>query len=183
MTICVGALAAGGRSIVCVADKAVAYGDHVTGETDATKIIPLPSGAVAMVSGDEYVFDRVLRSLNQQADLGKNLVKTLGDCEAAYQSARRELVDITYLKTNLMTEAQFVTASTGLKINPYISNMAAQIAAFKMDCSILLCGFDDTKTPYIINIEDPGQAAEFSRLGYHAIGSGFEYAVARLVWS
>ena len=84
MTICVGALAAGGTSIVCVADKMVAYGDHVTGETDATKIIPLPWGGVAMVSGDEYVFDRVLRLLNACPNLGEDLSSTLQKCESVY---------------------------------------------------------------------------------------------------
>jgi len=41
MTICAAALAAKSRAIVCVADKAISYGDVVSWESDVTKIVPL----------------------------------------------------------------------------------------------------------------------------------------------
>jgi 20S proteasome alpha/beta subunit len=183
MTICVGALADNAKAIVCVADKAISYGEYLTGESDSTKIIELPSGAVAMVSGDEDVYDRFLRALIRNSNLGKSIADTINYCERAYQEARNEVVRIRYLSVNLLSEKEFIAASTGPRINRHIEALAKQIADFKMNCSILLCGFDEAEKPYIVSVEDPGQAGDLSRLGYHAIGSGSEYAVARLVGS
>jgi len=183
MTICVGALAAGGKSIVCVADKSVSYGDHVWGETDSTKIVELTSGSVAMVSGDEFVFDRFLRALNRNPKLGCSIPDTVRYCEDSYRSTRKELVSINYLDTNLLTEQHFTQATTGTKVNRHIERLAMEISKFKVDCSILLCGFDEHNQAYLIYVDEPGNAVDLARLGYHAIGSGYEYSIGRLVWS
>jgi len=54
MTICAAAFACNSEAIVCVADKALTFGELITWESDSTKLIQLPQpGCVAMMSGEE----------------------------------------------------------------------------------------------------------------------------------
>jgi hypothetical protein len=56
MTVCVAAFAVNGECIICLADKALSYGDYLQWDSDVTKIIPMNSGnGVMMVSGGENV--------------------------------------------------------------------------------------------------------------------------------
>src|SRR6266849_5632180 len=61
MTICVAALAADFEAIVCMADKALTYGDYIQWDSDSSKIIKVnPSGTLMMFSGEEEPSSKVL---------------------------------------------------------------------------------------------------------------------------
>jgi hypothetical protein len=65
MTVCVAALAARSRALVCIADKSVAYGEKIQWDSDSTKLFHLkPSGAVVMFSGCERDITEVLSRSN-----------------------------------------------------------------------------------------------------------------------
>jgi hypothetical protein len=57
MTVCVAAIASDDSVIICVADKALSFGDFVSWDSDTSKIIVLSGRkAVAMTAGnDKYV--------------------------------------------------------------------------------------------------------------------------------
>jgi hypothetical protein len=102
LTICVGALAADGKAIVCVADKSVTYGDDISGEADASKIFQLPSGLVVMMSGDEPDCERYISKLSRNPDLGKSLPDLISYSETKYKETREELMAIRILMPNLI---------------------------------------------------------------------------------
>lgn len=85
MTVCVAALASDMKAIVCVADKAISYGDgYIQWDADSGKITKLnPSGAVVMVS-DEGHAPRVLARLFERAGEigGKKRSETVALCES-----------------------------------------------------------------------------------------------------
>src|SRR5260370_1700483 len=82
MTICIGALAAGGKSIVCVADKGLSYGPGIQWDSDSTKIVPVgSSGVQALISGGELMISRVLRGLAAIQGLGQSVPNTITECE------------------------------------------------------------------------------------------------------
>jgi hypothetical protein len=76
-----------------------------------------------------------------------------------------------------------VKAISSGDMNPYIREIAEEIDRFTMDCSLLVCGFDDKKDPYILLVENPGIVVNMSTTGFHAIGSGWDKAVSRLLFS
>ena len=183
MTICVGTFAADGHAIVCVADRSVTYGDDIMGESDATKIIQLPSGAIALVSGIEGEFERLIAKLARNRNLGKSLQDTIGYCEAQYLEVKRELRKIRLLEPNLTDEEKLREAASIPDANQYIKGLMSQVAVFDISSYILLCGFDESGKAFLLEIAPPGEVRDLSRLGYHAIGSGGQYAISRLVWS
>ncbi|MFZ0589403.1 MAG: hypothetical protein WAM39_02855 [Bryobacteraceae bacterium] len=183
MTICVAALAADGQAIVCVADRSVSYGDDITGESDVTKIVSLGSGAVAMVSGAENEYERVLAKLGRNTNLGKSIPDTINYCEEKYKETRKELLATRILEPNLTDEARLRESASAPTANKYIRKLMEQVSRFELQCSIILCGFDEAGAPYILSLSSPGEVSDLSHLGYYAIGSGWQYATARMVWS
>lgn len=183
MTVCVAAFADEAKAIVCVADRSVSYGDDITGESDASKIIKLPSGVVTLVSGGESEFERIVRKLLRNSNLGKSLPDTIAFAEKCYQDARDELISIRHLKPNLINDPEILrVAAMSPSANRYVRELAQTVASFDMGCWILLCGFDEQGSGFILRLENPGQVTDLTRLGYHAIGSGSTYSIARLVW-
>lgn len=156
----------------------------MTGETDASKIIQLPSKVIAMVSGREGYYGRFLRKLAKNVKLGCSIPDTLTHCEKAYRETRSEIVGINYLQANLIDEKRLLEESLKPQPNKHVRDLMNSVSSFALDCSVMLCGFDESGKPFIITTSHPGEAVDDSRLGYSAIGIGSEYAIARLVcWS
>src|SRR5581483_11404761 len=103
MTICVAALAAEGKAIICVSDKALTYGDYIQSESDISKILTLnPSGCVIMISGEEEGVSKVLAGLIVKAgEIGQDIAATLKICEEEYRDALNELIESHFLKPRL----------------------------------------------------------------------------------
>jgi hypothetical protein len=184
MTICAGVLASGGASIVCVADKAATYGDYIQWDADETKIVPLEAthGIVALVSGADDYIGPVLRGLNVEG-LGSNLTALLEKAEAVYEAVLTKTVTAEFLKPRLIKREEYIKAISQPEINPYMETLAEDIAEYELDCDLLLCGFDSLKKPYIVSLSPSGVPADITRNGFHAVGSGFDKAISRLLWS
>jgi len=184
MTICVGVLAAGGSCIVCVADKAVTYGDYIQWDADDTKIVPLEktNGTVALTAGGDDHIGSLLRGLNI-GGLGDDLPKVLQIAERVYVDLMQKTVEAEFLKPRLLKREEYVEAISGTEINPYFEELADKIAEFELDCDLLLCGFDKGQMPYLVSLEHPGIPADLTSSGFHAVGSGFDKAISRILWS
>lgn len=96
MTVCVAAIAADFKAIVCVADKALSYGDYIQWDSDSSKIIKVnPSGTLLLFSGDEEPNSKVLANFIVQADnlWGKERRSIVKVCEDQYMDALNDLVE------------------------------------------------------------------------------------------
>jgi hypothetical protein len=186
VTVCIAALAADFRAVVCVADKALSYGDYIQWDSDSSKIIKVnPSGTLLLFSGEEEPGSKVLAGLiTEYKELWHkdrpHIVKT---CERQYKEALDELLEAKFLAPRLLKRSEYLSAITGATINEYMHSVAKEIDKYQMQCDLLVCGFDTIGTPLILELKHPGIATDMTITGFHAIGSGSEKAVARLLFS
>lgn len=185
MTVCAAALSENSNAIVCISDNGISYGDYIHWDSDSSKMFALKEkcGPVVMFAGSEEPTSRVLAALFvHENEIGENIRKTVEICEREYKQSVDELVEAKFLRPRLLTREQYVSATSGSEINPYIRNVAEQIDKFEMDCVLLVCGFDSEKKPFILEVGPPGIVTDMTVTGFHAIGSGWEKAVSRLLF-
>jgi hypothetical protein len=185
MTVCVAALAAETKAIVCVADKALTYGNYIQWDSEGGKIIKLnPSGSLAMFS-DEGTAPRVLTKFFERGnDIGKNKIgETIAICEEQYGLAFKELAESKFLKSRLLKPEDYQKAVTSPDVNRVISSIADEIKEFDMECYLLICGFAIDNVPFILQVVSPGIATDMGMTGHHAIGAGGSQAISRLLFS
>jgi hypothetical protein len=186
VTVCVAALAVNGRTIICVADKAISYGEQIQWDSDSTKIVKLnPSGSLVMFSGDEQATQKVLANMLSVSDQikGKTKAELIKLCEEQFKDAVDDLIVGLFLKPRLLTKEDYINAITGTKINDMMRSLADEIKKYEVDCGLLVCGFDVNHSPFILSVSSPGVVTDMTHTGFHAIGSGWDKAVSRLLFS
>ena len=186
MTICVAAIAKDYKAIVCVADKALSYQDQIQWDSDVSKMIQInPSGTLLMFSGDESPISKVMAALYAK---GKELwykqrSEIVKVCEDEYKGVMDAMIEAKFLTPRLLKRADYTTALTGTAINSCMEGLAEEVANFELQCDLLVCGFDMHGVPFILDIKSPGIATDMTMTGFQAIGSAWEKAVARLLFS
>src|SRR5271166_162635 len=177
MTVCIGALAADSRAVVCVADRFITYSEDIAGDTDSSKILPLgENGSHVMISGADNSIGRVLAKLVLHDDLGK------------YKDAEREILELRYLGPFISSE-EYRQALLKKRVNSVIKSVSKKIDKDRDDnnsdptfsCALVLCGFDEKKKPYLLSLESPGGCTDMTLSGFCSIGSGSGYALQRLL--
>jgi hypothetical protein len=181
MTVCVASLSCGGSCIICVADKALSYGDYIQWDSDTTKIIPLPSRrAVLMISGGENT-SRIVNSLLED-NLGNDAGEIAKSVETIYQECYNDILEIKFIKQNGLTRETYLNALCGPQINRHIEHIAERVERFNLDVDLMICGYDTGLQPFMLSVTSPGVVVDVSREGFHAIGSGYDHAIARLLF-
>jgi hypothetical protein len=184
MTVCVAALASMSRSIVCIADKALSYGDQISWDSDGSKMFELnPSGTIVMFAGGERDISEVVsRILVEDGDVWTSRVSTRQKLKAIFRGAIDETIDTIFLAKNQIKRDEYVSAISRGDVNSFIMGLADQINRFEFDCSLLVAGFDND-CPYLICAEADGMILDMTTTGFHAIGSGNDKAIARLLFN
>jgi hypothetical protein len=184
MAVCVSALAAQSRAVVCIADKSVAYGDKIQWDSDSSKMFQLePSGALVMFAGGERdITEVVSRIIAVQDEIGTDKAKTRNTLQKESKESQDFLIERLFLSPNQLTRQEYVAAISGPEINPHIKSIAEQIGNFEMDCSLLICGAENGM-PFILSLDEKGIVTDLTSAGSGAIGAGWEYATARLLFS
>lgn len=187
MTVCIGCLAAKRRAIVCVADKALSYGEYTQWDSESSKILTLnpENGSTVMIAGDEEPISRVLSQLETVKDSigGRPRQQTMALLEDQYNAAFQQLLERSLLRPRLLNKQEYKRALTAPGDNHLIRGLANEVAAFSINCAVMVCGFDDQKKPFILGLSSPGVATDYSLTGFHAIGVGYEKAIARILIS
>lgn len=125
-----------------------------------------------MISGREDSISRILPRLNANSELGKSNSPTAYFCEHEYKECLQELIETNFLVPRLLARQEYVAAISGPAINPYMESLAEAIDQFQAECSLLLCGFNDDKEAYILQLAEPGIVTDLTRTGFGAVGSG-----------
>lgn len=60
--------------------------------------------------------------------------------------------------------------------------IAKKIEDFNLSCHLLVCGFDLNGAPHLFTVIEPGVSHAYDLVGFHAVGSGYETAIGRLLW-
>jgi 20S proteasome alpha/beta subunit len=185
MTICNAALADNSQAIVCIADKGISYGEGIQWDSDSSKIVRLGSrNIVVMIAGMDSHITRFLAPILAIEDqLGKDIAETIKLCESEYKKAYDELIEINFLRPKLITKEDYLKGISGERVNVVFRSLVNEIAAFKVNCAFLLCGFDDKRKPFLISLAEPGTATNYALNGFHAIGTGSEKAISKLLYA
>jgi hypothetical protein len=184
MTVCVAALANKAKSIVCIADKAIVYG-QTQWDSESSKILELPtSKSLLMFSGIDEELSRVLgRLFTRESEIGNDISLTKTILEHEYQEAIKELRIAKFLTPQLLTQETYVTAISHQQLNPHIKEIAKQVNDYATECHLLLCGFDAQKKPFILLVIPPGIVVDMTHTGFQSIGGGWEKANSKLLYS
>jgi hypothetical protein len=184
MTVCLAALAAESRAVVCIADKSLAYGDDIQWDSDSSKMFRFnPSGAVVMFAGSETpISELVSRLIVIQDQLGTSKAQTKRLVETECVQAIEFLIDHEFLIPRRLTREEYVAGTTGGVINPHLEGLARDIENFKFDCSLLICGSENA-LPWVLHVDERGIATDLTTTGFQAIGAGWEKATSMLLFS
>jgi hypothetical protein len=189
MTVCIGALAANSKAIVCVADRCISYSQEVTGDTDSVKILPLgENGLHVLIAGGDASIGRVLSKLVLHDDLGKNREATKGYCESAYREAEKEILGLKFLSP-FVTSKDYEDALLKPQVNEVLKAISEKIQHERSEsaaepifsCALILCGFDDKQKPFLLDLASPGICTDMTLSGFCATGSGAGYALKHLL--
>ena len=183
MTVCVAALAAKAKAIVCVADKAITYDDYIQWDADCDKIVEMnASGTVCLTSGDDESIFRIVRKLSRATGLNDSVQAATDASERAYEEAIEEEVEKQFLKPRLLDRKSYLRAITGSEINEYMLGLMKNIDDYSA-ADLIIAGFTTKGEPILLEMQHPGLAADAVNSGSTAIGSGAEKAVSKLLWS
>jgi len=184
MTVCISALAEQARAIVCVADRALTYGQAIQWESDSSKMFSLRKGGmVIMFAGEEEPISRILgKVIAKEEELGKDVAITRRILESEYQEAVQELVEAKFLTPRLLTREQYIKAISGTDINATMQSVATEISMYSPDASLIVSGFDEKGAAFILAVDPPGVVTDMTITGFHSIGTGSEKSVSKLLF-
>ena len=183
MTVCVASLSDNEKCIVCVADKALSYGDYIQWDSDCSKIISLHDKAIALVaSGRESHVTAVMEHIKAKCSFSGNRLEILSSLEEVYGHVFKLSQISEVLRPQLLSEEDYIKTIKTSKLNNHMVRIAELISQYILDCDLLICGFDNHESPYIYHIMSPGLVTDFTNVGFHAIGSGAEKAVSQLLF-
>jgi 20S proteasome alpha/beta subunit len=185
MTVCIAALAEEGRSIVCMSDRALSYGDTIQWDSDSSKMFSLRDGGlIIMFAGNEESTSRIIgKVISREAELGDDIATTRRVLEEEYKEAVQEIIEARYLAPRLITKEEYVRAISGLEINTFIESIAKEVKAYIPDTSLIVCGFDKDGKPFILFLDSPGVVTDMTITGFHSIGSGWEKSISKFLYS
>jgi hypothetical protein len=193
VTVCIAAIAAESKAIVCIADRALTFaGAMASAQSDSgvTKIIDVPNTQwCAMFSGDDLTFpERVLglvavdlvKEKKNQCDRAK--METVA--KSAFEKCWNREVEDQILKPKILSIESFTAKEKDVRLldTTYLNALSEQIADFKHNCSIIFCGFDSTG-PHIFTATAPCFITPCDWQGFQTIGAGEETARNHLIWS
>jgi len=189
MTVCISAITAKSKAIVCIADRALTYaGWGANTETDSglTKIIDLAGNWCAMFSGDSLTFpkrvlDRVAEQLKTTPKIG--LTEMERCVKEAFEFCWWQEVEDQVLKPNLLTRDEYANRpSDKLPLDSdLVMKLAKEMSEYKQNCSMIFCGFDGD-TPHIFTAATPCQLDPYDWQGFAVIGGGMEAARNQMIW-
>jgi len=197
MTVCIAAIAAESKAIVCIADRALTFaGATASAQTDSgvTKIVDIPNTRwCAMFSSEDLAFpEQVLRIVAREVGKKKREEIDRAVMEDAVKTAFYEQwqleVEDRVLKPKLLTRESLTSKppeerDARLLNAEYLNMLAQEMADHRNDCSMIFCGFD-AAGPHIFSSSTPsGQINPCDWQGFQVMGEGEETARNHLIWS
>ncbi len=190
MTVCIAAIAAGGRAIVLLADSAVSFlrdGQTVLKADNAVrKIRELADSWVGLISGPLDFGEQVLfnAQIAYRAAESRELAERLPmpECvKSAYQIARGAAVIDNILSPRLLDEAWYKrkVARQVSERDQFFIEISRLMDEYSNQSTLLVCGFEP-QGPELYLVTNPGILKSVSVEGFGVIGIGEDTARNRL---
>lgn len=184
MTVCVSALCAEG--IVSASDSMMSWGGQITSDDVSLKYDRLHLRWMSMLAGDdihpaETIIRELRRSLNEYSTPTLNEVETC--IRSSWQTVKNRIAETQVLSPYGMDTETFVHEGREMFGDIGFAELRARIErASELSCELLLAGFDEFDKGTLLMVVHPGEPVNFTRLGFAAIGSGRDSAIASLMW-
>jgi hypothetical protein len=185
MTICVAAIVQQGAAIVAASDSMMSWGASITSET-SLKFERLHKHWALMLAGDDiHPAEPIIRELRQRLNGFER--PTLGQVEEAIRSSWRVVknrrAETHVLSAYDLTMNTFIVDGRDLFGEIGFAELRGAIdRASELTCELLVYGFDEHSEGALFVAVHPGEPVNFTRLGFAAIGSGRDSAIASLMW-
>lgn len=184
LTICISALADGGKAVVCVADKMMSFGDYTNWDSDVTKIVDVKGiDGFALISGGLGECSAIIDELNGIDNLDHDIPVMVRSVENVYKAKFLHFQEILVLQQRGLSKEKYESVMGQGRPSPIITEIAGRMEEFALDCDIMLCGINKFSRAYIVSVASPGTVLDRTLQGFNSIGIGAEIANPRLLWS
>lgn len=182
VTVCIAAFAEHEGQLVFVADSRVAYGDF-SSDKGGVKYELLGNTYIVQIAGNDIVYalptirkarNRILRDHLEDPDEVADLV------HAELCAARDRIVEAKVLKKYKMTIEQFLARGRKAFTEQVYANICTRIEQQNLSLTFTVAGFDRDKKAHlrVVTVDEP--PCDFDGIGYAAIGTGAQAAMASL---
>jgi 20S proteasome alpha/beta subunit len=186
MTVAIAALCENGRALILVADRRFSAG-YSSVESPAGKITYIgPDCYVAFAAGRNpnavgnttEVIQHARMSVEKLAN--RTWHQVIPSIETAYQFVRNRKIEALYHKSWGGTLPDFHLHGKDRIPDSVYADVYTKMMTFDLGAELLIAGFDVDSSSYINTITNPGLATDQTILGFWAIGSGSNAAIASL---
>jgi hypothetical protein len=186
MTICLAAISSTGKEIIAASDSLMSWGGTVTGET-SLKYNRLHRRWAVMIAGDDVLpTEPMIRHLT--IDIGRYKVPTVQQVEdgirRSWKFVKNQQATTQVLSAYDLNLEKFIREGRDTFGDIGFADLRAAVdRASELSCELLVYGFDESDMAVLFVVVHPGEPVNFTRLGFAAIGSGRDSAIASLMWN
>jgi hypothetical protein len=187
MTVCVAALCEQSRAIILAADREVGL-PFVKGQLEGQKVRTIFLKWAVLIAGNDvapaydvisYAWDNFAAAKDAAGIYIETAIKCVTE---AFQKRRAERAEALYLSPRGWTLDEFKQfGQQRMPLSLYLQ-LDAQMAACRLEITLLVAGFDDVGQGHIFTVYDPGVAVRQDAVGFQAIGSGGVNATGMLFY-
>lgn len=187
MTVCVAAIAASGKEVLAASDSMMSWGAGITSET-SLKFDRLHLRWAVLLAGDDIQpAEPIITELKRQLKAAA-AIPSCKDVENAirvsWQAVKNRRAETHVLSAYDIDMRTFVTEGRDLFGEMGFAELRGAIEReSQLSCELLVYGFDEHDSGQLLVAVHPGEPVSFTRLGFAAIGSGRDSAIASLMWS
>lgn len=184
MTVCIGAICNGGKSVVVAADRMMTYGAPMNLQVEGAvrKIIPLSDKAVLLFSGTvpdgEEVANKTKAKMQGAQQIDIAAIAT--HAAVSYQELKRKRIEDTILRPLLGFDfAGFQGLVAQSASSQVLQQILGMIMQHNLQLDVMIAGADAAGA-HLFVVTHPGIALPMDTVGSSAIGSGGMHAAIRL---
>jgi len=193
MTVCIAATVLQ-EYVVTISDRKVSMPGFFSADHVMDKIDPVHPSWAAMVSAEDVtdaipIWDKVRKKLGFEAGLKgprppeKKVDEVSSAFISAFQEERKERITNQFFATYGWTPEKFLAEGRKVLGLSLFTDLWNKVHQFRIGCDFLVAGFDANKEAHIFTAEDPGICKSYGSLGFWAIGSGQQQALASIFFS
>jgi len=184
MTVCVGALADDGKSVVTITDKMISINAPMAYQyenDEVQKVYELKDKVIAMYAGPTNLADEIIKNaIIKVKESTPETVKEIADIvRDEYQQYRLTLLAEAVLKPHNLTIEEYKEKQKDLN-QEVVNSIEKSLTEFNLLIDIIVCGLDETGG-HIYTISNPGISILSDGVGYSCIGIGAPHALYSLI--
>lgn len=171
-----------GKAVIVASDRMVTHGGITEFEHDVPKINRVADLVLTLHAGDALRGARLAREVAARTPSGPiSLDHVVQIAVDRYATQRREQIESEVFAPRGVTMEEFY--KNGLQqrfVPPIAGGIDQEVMRYNLGVDVLIAGVDD-EGGHVHLVGNPGRTADFTPIGFHAIGSGAIHALQSLI--